>query len=180
MRTKRGGDRYGKSIAVVISSLLLLRAAITDIRSGKIRNRLVLTGMIAGGILQIVFRFPEGVTDWILAILLPAVLGWILFRIRAVGAGDIKLFCAIGALNGCRILWQTFAASILLAGAYGAIRLLCIRQLKEALTDFLRYVRDLSVGVGPEHYPGADRPERRIYLGVAVCIGYLLVIILDY
>ncbi len=159
----------------MITAVILLRAAYTDLKWGKVKNTLILCGLLSGVILRIIFGFPDGVTDWILAVILPVAVGWILFRIRAVGAGDIKLFCVIGAINGCEILGRTFVVSLILAGAYGLYELGRRRQIAAAFSDFFFYLRDFIAGNAPDRYPGSDRPERKIHICAAVCCGYLFV-----
>lgn len=86
-------------------------AAVTDARTGKIPNWLTLPPLVLGpllwawqGGLLLARRGPLGGTlvgslISLVACALPALILW---KARAMGAGDVKLFAAIGALG----LWQ--------------------------------------------------------------------------
>ena len=133
---RKGCGEIGNRIITII---ILSLAAAGDLRRGKVDNRLILAGLGTGLFMQILTGIPNGLGDLIVSGILPLLCGWLLFRIHAFGACDIKLFCIIGILNGCHILAITTLCSLGIAAGYGLFRLIRSRQLIAALTDLVQY-----------------------------------------
>jgi len=82
--------------ALVISAI----AAWTDYETGKIPNRLTVFGLLFGLGLGL---FSGGAAGGLLALagaLVTALVPLLLFKVNALGGGDVKLFSALGALLG--------------------------------------------------------------------------------
>jgi prepilin peptidase CpaA len=77
-----------------------------------------MTGLFlaAGGAL------PAG--EWMAGAVLPLLLGWPLFRMRLMGAGDIKLLSALGGLAGGGALLPLLFRIFLCGGALSVLMLL--------------------------------------------------------
>lgn len=93
----------------------LLLACWQDIRYRKVSNFLTIPFLIYGLLLAL----PEGVAvlqDRFLAVLIAFVLCLPLYAMRALGAGDIKLLMALGAMLGCAWLKHILIWTILLGG----------------------------------------------------------------
>ena len=110
---------YVPNIALTCAILTSFAAAVTDSRRGTIPNSVTLPFVfVAPGAYGIVGGFRAGVASAIAASLC-GVVPYVLFRIRAMGGGDVKLFAAVGALTGydlfagLRIELATFAAALL-------------------------------------------------------------------
>lgn len=99
--------------------IMVLAAAYTDIRFQKIPNKLALAGLLAGCLLSWLFGGRSGLVD----ALLGAAAGFgvmLLFHLfGAIGAGDVKLFAAVGALSGPLLTISIITYSILFAGVIG-------------------------------------------------------------
>src|SRR5690242_11211981 len=97
---------------------LLLVAAVHDIHARRIPNTLVLTGVVAGlllnGVLPSALGGP-GVLDSLFGLVAGLLLLLPLYLVRAMGAGDVKLMSMIGAFLGAQAVVQAFIY-ILLAG----------------------------------------------------------------
>ncbi|MEX0803755.1 MAG: prepilin peptidase [Candidatus Binatia bacterium] len=90
-------------------------AAFFDIKERRIPNWVVLSGLLGGIVLgvfqgstQLVYSLV-GFFGGILALLIPFAFGW-------MGAGDVKLFGAVGALIGYKTLPRVFFYSCIIAG----------------------------------------------------------------
>ena len=117
--------------------LLVGAAALSDLRSRKIPNRLILTGLVFGLGLSIVTKG----TDGLLASLAGFGLGFALllpgYLLRFTGAGDLKLFATLGVFTGPGMLLQIFAASVL-TGAFFVLLLALRKFFRTHHGDFLR------------------------------------------
>lgn len=106
---------------------IILAAVFSDIRTGKIRNRLILLGLILG--CGITF-YEKGISQmpfWFIQITIPVILFFLAFRIGGLGAGDIKLFSVIAGFLTMEEWWTVMAAAFL----SGAV--ICVGKL--ALKD---------------------------------------------
>ena len=127
--------------AYAVCAAFLTAALITDVRSMKIPNWLTiptaLSGMlfygITGGWEGFVFSF-QGLAGGFAVLLL-------MYVIRAVGAGDVKLFGALGAWCGLGFTLYSVFYSVLFAGLIG-MGILLLR--KEALQRIRKWIRTLA------------------------------------
>jgi len=100
----------------VAGAVLLLAAGASDVRTKRIPNVLTL-GSTGGGLLaHSIMNGWEGALFSGLGVCIGFVPSMILFLIRAIGAGDVKLFAALGAWMGGAFAWQTLLASIMIGG----------------------------------------------------------------
>src|ERR1700693_231262 len=108
----------------IVLVLLVTRAAIYDIRFRRIPNWLVLTGLVLGlGLNTFLFRW-SGARASLLGIGLAFLIYFPLYLMRGMGAGDVKLMAAIGAIVGAANWFGIFVVSALLGGLVALIVLL--------------------------------------------------------
>ena len=151
-----------------VFSLLLLLAAVTDIRERRIPNIGVLVLLVAGFVFSLTTR-PLG--DALSASLLGCVLGFGLFiafwPMGVLGAGDVKLFAAIGAWLGPT---ATFNAALVTAMVGGVMALYALAMRRLALVPSFRSVKVTASPTGD----GVSRSGHVPY-GVAMAAGALVV-----
>lgn len=93
--------------------LMTAGAVVTDLKEQKIKNKWIGLWMTVGIAIAIYQNGVRGFFGAMGGILLPIFLLWCAFYIRKLGAGDIKLFSAIGSFLGIgRILECMMAAMI--------------------------------------------------------------------
>ena len=84
----------------VFTAILLLMYAVLDIRTRKVPNQVMLIGGIVG--LGVILRFGHIVEFTVLhltAVLVALILGYILFRIGALGGADVKTLFTIALIS---------------------------------------------------------------------------------
>lgn len=143
-----------------------------DLYSDQIRNEWICVGIAAGGVLMLFPRSALGGGSFLSGILIPVLLGWIPFRMRAIGAGDVKLFIVIGCLNGGRDVFYCIFLSFLLAAGISLSRLLSLRQLKMSLMYCFQYFQRMIVQKKIEAYPGRMKKGHTIHFSTAILFGY--------
>lgn len=159
-----------------LSLLLPLTAAVTyfDVRYRRIPNLFVLATLISG----LIINFATGGTGGLLAsaggCLLAFGLMFVLHVFGAMGAGDVKLFAAVGSVFGAQLVPPTFLVVLLTGGALAVYTIL--RNGTAAAT----LVRVLQIFVGllpgwqmPRFEVPADRRHTLPY-GVAITLGSLI------
>jgi prepilin peptidase CpaA len=96
---------------------LIVAAAIFDVRYRRIPNWLTLSGLLAG-IAMNSFLDPvwSGLKTSLLGFLTGFGIYFALYAIRAMGAGDVKLMAAVGAMVGWQDWFAIFAITAVLGG----------------------------------------------------------------
>ncbi|MBO5373506.1 MAG: prepilin peptidase [Lachnospiraceae bacterium] len=95
---------------------LLIIAVAQDIRSGKISNRLIAAGCMIGFFVQLIEYQISGVYYFLRNISVPVILLYLLFQMRVLGAGDIKLFSMIGSILTIQELYRCMMIGFLASG----------------------------------------------------------------
>ncbi|GGH77579.1 prepilin peptidase CpaA [Pullulanibacillus pueri] len=108
--------------------LFIIIAFIWDVKYKKLPNLLTFGGMAIALVIHLIFDHLEGFLASSLGLLVGGGVMLILYFFRAVGAGDVKLFAAIGAFTGIQLALYSMMYSIIYAGIIGLIILLCTRQ----------------------------------------------------
>ena len=114
-------------IKIVFAFLAVLSglAVIYDIKTFCIPNRLTGCGCICGLTYSLIAKGTDGIINSIAGIVLPVVIFMVLYVLNVIGAGDIKLFAAIGSFI-CYRVFIIAAVSLVLTAVYGLV--LCLRK----------------------------------------------------
>lgn len=93
-------------------------AALYDLRTFKIPNMLNLLGVALGLSLNVLLYGIKGFEDGLIGVAI-AIFGlFVFYLLHAIGAGDVKLYGAIGSFIGVHVL-AIFIISMALAALYG-------------------------------------------------------------
>ena len=153
-------------ISVIIALVLVIVAAVHDLREFRIPNYLIIAGLIVGtGLLVIRGLTGDDIRDYILGTLAGLAGMMLLYIIRAVGAGDVKLFAVLGLLTGLEFVVQLMVVSFV-TGLFTGVIELCFKRTS--------LVRVGSTGIEGHgfHYAVA------VLIGYVVVLGYRVVVIL--
>lgn len=154
---------------------LLSMAVVTDIQCFQISNRLIVSGLLTGCFFQILELGARGIGVFLLNVSVPVILLYLLFLIRALGAGDIKLFSMIGGIWGLQILMITIAVSFLVAAFMSLCKILFYRNLISRLRVFYEYMSCVLMSGRLLKYPGeSQRNQHVIHFSMAILIGYAI------
>ncbi len=161
---------------VNISLLIPLAVIISyyDVRYRRIPNAFVLATLAAGIAMNAIFAGLPGVAASVGGCALGFVLMFTLHVFGAMGAGDVKLFAAIGAVTGAPLVLPTFIVVILTGG------LLAIVSIVRAGILITTMHRVLQIFVGmlpgwqmPKFTVPVDR-KHTIPYGVAITMGSII------
>lgn len=111
---------------------------VSDLRTFKIPNQISLTGIISGLFLNLIVHGLSGLRMSLIGILCPVIMLYILFLIRAIGAGDIKLLAGIGAFISQRII-NVILLAFVMAAIYSFICILLKLVKRAAGREKTRY-----------------------------------------
>lgn len=129
--------------AVLLFSLGL--ALYYDLKETRIKNFITLPAALTGLALNV---YEGGITGLQLSLkgwLMPILALLILYRINVMGAGDIKLFAAIGAIMGLPFTVYCFMFSVYIGGLISVGLLWKRKQFKRRMLQVLNYVKFILV-----------------------------------
>ena len=143
-------------IRVILSALVIV-AAFWDIRTRRIPNWLTLAGVILGFSLNMfLFERPlEGLLYSLKGFGLALGIYMVLYVLHAMGAGDVKLMAAVGAMVG----WTDWFGILVLTSVAGAVAGLALVMFKGRLRRTLGNVGIIVTSLGRGRAPYKETPE---------------------
>lgn len=154
---------------------LLLIAAVMDVFTLKVKNGLIVIGLLLGFLTSFHIRGPSGIVFSMLGFLVPiAVLG-ILYYFHMIGAGDIKLLSVTGVFLGPEELIRCLYPILLVGGFLSLCKVLYERNLISRLIYLANYFKTYNkTKQVTSYYRGAIDKSGVIPLSVAILIGVFL------
>ncbi len=160
-------------LTVAASLLLPLAALITyhDVRYRRIPNPFVLSALVGGLVTNTVAGGGGGLLSGLGGCALAFALMFGLHLFGAMGAGDVKLFAAVGALFGTQLVPSLFLVVLVTGGALALLVALRSGSVRTTMVGVLRIFAGLLPG---RSIPKFSVPEDRtltVPFGVAIMIG---------
>ena len=163
--------------AIINVALLVPLAVIItyyDVRFRRIPNAFVLATLVSGLLINTIFAGVEGLLASLGGCALAFGLMFVLHIFGAMGAGDVKLFAAIGSVIGTHLVLPTFMVVVVTGG------LLALLTMLRGRTVGITMYRVMQIFIG--FLPGWSVPrftipvDRRhtIPYGVAITLGSLI------
>lgn len=159
---------------VVVMTLMTLICAYTDLKVKKVYNVVTLPLVLLGMIYHIAVEGGVGFLFSLFGIIvtLPLLL---LFSLRMLGAGDIKLLMALGAWWGMEALLLIGLYSLVVAGIIAFVIMLLRGNLKERFKVLLTYFLSvLLLRKGLEYHVLSDAKSAHFPLAPAIALGLLI------
>jgi prepilin peptidase CpaA len=122
------------SVAVILVALVLT-AAIWDLRLRRIPNWLSLAGIICGIALNSFLYGLAGLKQSLGGMALAFGVYFLLYLMRAMGAGDVKLMAAVGAFVGPNNWFLIFLITAVLGGAIALVVLAWRKRLRKTFDN---------------------------------------------
>lgn len=165
---------------VMMKLLLLIPLAVTviyyDVRFRRIPNVVVLTALIAGLTLNISLAGAPGALSSVGGMAVAFVPMFLMHIFGAMGAGDVKLFAAIGAVVGLALVPMTFVVVVMLGAMLAVYSMIRSGTVFSTLHGVLRiFVGILPGWEMPRFSLPADR-HHTIPYGVAIMLGSLIAV----
>lgn len=167
---------------MIIKILLLLCivsiSAYTDIKENKIKNKYLLVALILGLAISLLTSGIAGIKDSILGIIVPFILLFLFFAMRMFGAGDIKLFCTIGAIMGLNFALNNIIYSFFLAGILVILKIIFTGQLFKITKELYYYFKAMFLNRTIIEFQKIE--ENRFPFGIAIFLGTIMQLIAKY
>lgn len=165
---------------IVVKLLLLAPLAVGviyyDVRFRRIPNALVLAALVAGLAINITFQGAPGALSSLGGFAVAFIPMFLLHVFGAMGAGDVKLFAAIGAVIGLALVPMTFVVVVMLGALLAVYSMIRSGTVLSTMHGVLR----IFVGILPGwEMPRFSLPPDRkhtIPYGVAIMLGSLIAV----
>ena len=165
------------SLVIVIAALLVPLAVIItyyDVRYRRIPNAFVLATLASGLIINTIYGGWQGTLASLAGCAIAFMLMFMLHIFGAMGAGDVKLFAAVGSLTGAHLVLPTFLVVILTGGALALLLTLRSGAVRTTMQRVLQILVGLLPGWEmPRFAIPADR-RHTIPYEVAITFGSLI------
>jgi len=161
----------------IFLEVLVIIAAIWDIRTRRIPNWLTLAGVVLGVALNTFLFELNGLWFSLKGLGIAFGVYFLLYLLRAMGAGDVKLMAAVGAAAG----WQNWLGILVLTSIAGAVAGLLLVAFKGRLRRTLSNLGLIISSLGRGRAPYKESPEldvgsekaMRLPHGALIAIGTL-------
>jgi prepilin peptidase CpaA len=145
-----------------------------DVRYRRIPNAFVLAAFSGGLVMNAIIGGMHGVYSSLTGCALAFFLMFMLHVFGAMGAGDVKLFAAIGAVTGAQLVVPTFVVVVLTGGLLAVVSVIRAGILMSTMHRVLQIFMGMLPGWQmPKFAVPADR-RYTIPYGVAITMGSLI------
>ncbi len=166
----------GSLFIVIIALLAPLAIIITyyDVRYRRIPNAFVLATLASGVIINTVYGGWRGALASLGGCAIAFMLMFILHVFGAMGAGDVKLFAAVGSLVGAHLVLPTFLVVVLTGGALALLLMLHTGAVRATMHRVLQILVGLLPGWELPRFSVPTDRKHTIPYGVAITFGSLI------
>jgi prepilin peptidase CpaA len=164
-------EKYFLIGAVLVACI----GAITDVRGGRIPNRLTYSAIGCSLLLRFAVLGWSGLKSGLFAALIAGLILSLFFVIRAMGGGDLKLMSAVAAWTGVERTGSVLLAAALAGGLLAILYMAFGQSIRGTFKNVftLTYYRIRS-GLRPHPVFNIDNPKAlRVPFGVAIAMGTL-------
>jgi prepilin peptidase CpaA len=154
----------------VVLLVLLLVSVISDYKTFKISNKYVFPAALAGFIINMSYYGLPGLKFSIIGLIIPMLLLGVFFITGLIGAGDIKLFSAAGAIKGWEFVLYTMAYSFIFAAMAVFIKIAGQGNIKNTFSAFLNDLKMCLITCSISYF-GISKAKHIIRLSPAIAVG---------
>ena len=163
---------------VIVSCALLIPLAVIityyDVRYRRIPNSFVVATLISGLVMNTTFGGMKGVLSSAGGCVLAFILMFMLHVFGAMGAGDVKLFAAIGSVTGANLVLPTFLVVILTGGVLAVVSIVRSGAVRTTMQRVLQILVGLLPGWQMPKFAVPTDRSHTIPYGVAITIGSII------
>jgi len=165
--------------------LIVLTAAIYDIRFRRIPNWLTLTGILLGFALNLVLydRPLEGARRAAIGFGFAFGVYFIFYLIHAMGAGDVKLMAAVGAIVANPWNWfGIFVVTALIGGVFALVLLFAKGRIRRTFFNVAFLLNELGHARAPylssEELDVKSQKSVKLPHGLTIAVGCMVFIVI--
>ena len=162
----------------IATTLLFVPMAISitymDVRYRRIPNKLVLITLIGGLTVNTIFGGSHGLLASLGGFALAFALMFSLHAFGTMGAGDVKLFAAIGAINGVSLVLPSLLVVALTGGVFATCKMVYARRTGATLFGVFQFFYGLLPGQTVPRFVVPADPSHTLPYALPICFGSLI------
>lgn len=159
---------------MIITLAFLILATLWDLKTRRIPNFLTLPTTFLGLAMNAYYAGLGGIKDSLLGLFLGVVLLILPFALGGMGAGDVKLLAAVGALNGPSFVLYTFLYGAIAGGILAVLYALFRGQFSRVIANFKTSFLGIALKVRAKGSPVMVTSGLRFPYGIAFLIGSVI------
>ena len=167
---------------VIANAALLIPLAVIityyDVRYRRIPNAFVLAALMSGLAINLIFGGASGVLASLAGCVFAFALMFIFHVFGAMGAGDVKLFAAIGSIFGAHLVLPTFLVVVLTGGLLAVVSMVRAGAVRSTMLRVLQILVGLLPGWQMPRFHVPTDKRQTIPYGVAITLGSLIALAL--
>lgn len=125
-------------LPIAATLFIVVVAAYRDWRTGEIPNAVTLPALLLAPALYFIAYRTDGLVFSGTGLLACGLMPYLMFRLGAMGGGDVKLFAALGAINGLELGATMLLLSLLVGCVQALVMLLARGELVRVLGNSFR------------------------------------------
>jgi prepilin peptidase CpaA len=145
-----------------------------DVRYRRIPNPFVIATFAAGVVMNTILGGLQGAYSSLAGCGLAFVLMFMLHVFGAMGAGDVKLFAAIGAVTGSHLVLPTFFVVVLTGGLLAIVSTLRAGLVMSTMHRVLQIFVGMLPGWQMPRFAVPTNRAHTIPYGVAITVGSII------
>lgn len=159
--------------AYVVAFVILTIAAACDYYTKKIPNLIIVSGYVIAFATMIILNGFDDCYIYFIRALWPIPALFIFYLLKALGAGDVKLFSVISIFFPTELLIRFIICSFVIGAVYGLLKMLIARELHIKMLGLLSYVKDCIATGSVSHYTPKSKSS---YICFSICMlfGFLM------
>ncbi len=159
--------------------LLVLISVYYDTKYSKIKNFVVYPAVVVGITTNLILSGIYGVKDSLFGTFAPIAILFIFYAVRFLGAGDVKLFGAIGAIMGLKFILYCIAYSFLFGGFIAVIIMVIRKNTVERFKKLFNYLKALLIFQRLEKYQDFDENKAGLFRFSYAILGGTIISVID-
>ena len=165
----------------------VLIATVTDLRSRRIPNWLTVSALVLGFLLNALIAYPSPLQGlWLAAkgFLLAFGLNLVMYILHMIGAGDVKLLAAVGAMVGISDFIGIFMLTALIGGVLAIVLMMLKGRVRQTLWNVGYMISELIRWRAPhltrEQLDVGSDKALRLPGAVRVCLGVIAFLVMAH
>jgi prepilin peptidase CpaA len=145
-----------------------------DVRYRRIPNKLVLVTLVGGLAINTFFSAWNGLLNSMEGLALAFGLMLLLHLFGTMGAGDVKLFAAIGAVVGSSLVLRTLLIVAITGGVLAICKMVYARRVSATMIGVAHFFYGLLPGQTVPRFNIPDDQSYTLPYAVPICFGSLI------
>lgn len=162
------------AVKALILVSALFSALYYDIKEQKIKNFITMPVALMGIVINFLEQGQGGVMYSLQGWVIPIVSLMLLYYVNVMGAGDIKLFAAIGAIMGLPFVLYSFIYTVLIGGVIALVILVKRKEFLIRMAHLYTYFKFIILSGRIPVYSNKEDKSSKFIFSTAIVPGTLI------